>query len=1545
MAVSVFTPSSLHIPFRIFVVAALVWVAGLQTGSAQGTAPATTPAEAPAPGPTVAARFPEKRKDFMNKFQEFMTASKRPDLEESYAVFNKLESSGAFSDYDMKRIVAMSNLLAGEQKLGAFPYFKNYVDALSAARMAPDTALFGRWHTALERAFAALPKGRVKPIAAFLEFSADFMEQRALRVGEIGSATWRIQNGTFEFVFDKDVPILECRGVDLIGLRKRDSIVVWKTNGSYFPYEGKWKGKGGTINWAGTGLDSTVYAELTSYHMESIKTILNCDTANLVYPLYFGTKRMAGSLEHNIYVDAKGNAPFPRFESFDKNITITRIGDGIEYVGGFRLAGSSFYGYGTNSRPAQLTINNNRNQRVFYGTSHLFIVKRGQNVVAEDVTANLFMGEDTLYHPDVNFRVDLNTDKPEIGGIIYLTRGNKGTEKNPFYSTYYKMNLGTDKVAWFLNKDSLEIGSRTNTAKGVELTAAFESNEYYSRREYDKMQMIADKNPISTLYILYLERGRDTISDNDFATVINPKFDYSSIQSLLAQMAADGFINYNFDQHKMIIRPKLKHYALASQGKKDFDNIRILSTSTNTNAQLNLKNRETRINEVGKVELSLKQRVAFIPYERQVTLLKNRDMRFNGRLFAGFALFEGKNQYFNYDAFQMEFDSIQHLDFYLPTGLKDADGQPTATAMNSTVERVSGFVLVDAPRNKSGRDTSLRIFPSLQSKRNSFVYYDQKTTQNGAYKRDSFYFKLDPFSFNSLDNYTKEQLRFKGELIPATIFPKFRETIVVREEDKSFGFVHKTPEKGYSTYSDKGNFTGELDLSNKGLVGKGKLEYLTADMESKDLVFKPKQTTGTAEKFFMEEARNVAVPTPQAKGEKVSINWLPFRDTLYVESKAKAFELFKAPGYTHKGIFTLTPKGLKGRGEFEWEGGKLISKVISYGPFQAYSDTADLQIKALQGKGVAFDSKNIKGELDFDKQAGDFKANSEAATTTLPLDQYMTSMNEFTWDMKGQTITFKADEKKPGRFISIDPDQDSLSFSGKTAFYDMKSNELRIGSVDSLKSADAYIFPDSAKVEISPGGKMQKFENAIIVADTVNRYHTITRATVEIGGKKFYKATGFYQYNLPGGKNQEIFFNNIVGERRGPGTPRTKNVLTTAEGQTSDTADFRIDIKTLYKGKIIMEAKKTNLRFEGFAKLDADTVVSSSWFMINADVDKNNPVIRIKNTKDEEGNPLIAGFYLSKEFGQMYPRILAPAYARVDRPIMDCEGYFKYDAKNDRFIFGDSAKLYGTSLRGARMSFENKLRTVQGEGPVTLGSGLKYMKVKAAGRMKSDYNTYTDSTGYQVSGELMTGIELTLPKSLMDLMVADIKAASFDAPAAIYTSQTPFYQAALSEFITEEKDRAEALAQLQSNLIALPKKDNKFAFVLGRHPVQWNSEYQSFITTEDKIPVISVQDVAIAKTMTVFAEYKMPTSQDDRFYLYVKASPDLWYFFGYQPTEGSAVLNVVSSSVRFNDLLAGLKTKETQIKMPGGDLYEIVPANPSMAEAFLNRVRSGRAQK
>ncbi len=1500
-------------------------------------------------GNLTAQKFPETTNEFVDKLGEFMTFSKRPDMEESFAVFKKMHKAGGFPEYEMKHIITVANLL-GNQNLPSFPYFKNYLNAIVAAKNDADTTLFRRWHTFAEASISSLEKGRTKSVGLFLEFSVDFMEQRALKTGEGGSATWRIKGGKFEFKYTDREPSILCTGVDLIGTRKTDSITVYETNGRYLPFDQIWTGEGGKISWEEAGMDPSIYALLTTYRVETQKPLFHCDTVTFYYPLYF-KEGIKGSLEDNIVVRPRSNSAkadslrdvqYPRFQSFEKVLKINRIGDNVEYIGGFRLAGNSFFGYGTVKEPAQMTIYNKRHEKVFHGNAELFVIRRGQSVVAENVDAKLFMDNDSLFHPAANFRIDIPKQ------VITLTRGDKGSSQNPFYSSFYNMNLNAEKISWHLNSDSLEIGGHTGI-KGVAQKVEFESSNYYDPTVYLQMQGLASINPVSTLYALWLKTDRDKddngriVTDNEFAMEINPKFDYSSIQTLLAQMVQEGFINYYFSRHEIELRDKCLHYALASQGKKDFDAINIISESTKANAQLNLKTKETEIFEVKKVELSQRQRVALIPNENELTLLKNRDMRFGGRLYAGLALFQGQNMSFVYDKFEVDFDSVRHLDFFIPTGETDKRGEPIANGMSSNIEHLSGALLVDAPNNKSGKE-DLSIFPSLQSKKFSYVYYDQPQTQRGVYKRDSFYFRLDPFSFNGLDSYTKDQLKFNGQLFPATIFPPFKESIIVRDEDKSFGFIHKTPMAGYPTYTKKGNFTGALDLSNKGLLGKGKLEYLTADIESEDLIFRPKQTTGRAKRFFMEEDRANKVKVPQAKGEDVSVNWLPFKDSMYVESKEKDFELFKASGYTHKGMLILTPSGLKGRGEFEWTEGKLTSKIISYGPFQASVDTGNLEIKSLDQNGIALDSRNIDGDLDFDIQKGQFKANLQTATTTLPLDKYRTSMNEFTWDMKAKTIKFKADPNKPGKFVSIDPSQDTLAFEGKTALYDMKTNLLSIGGVKQIISADAYIYiPDTSDIYIQPGGRMRTIYNAQIVADTISKYHTINRATVDIGGKKLYKATGFYQYNIPG-YNQEVFFQDIQGKYQ---TIEASNrrVQTYATAEIPEKDSFRVDVKTLFKGDMILNSSDQNMTFKGYAQLNASKLPKTNWFTLQTEIDRKDPLMRIKLAKDPEDNPMVTGFYLSRETGEMYPRIMLPALQRVDRAIMDCKQVYKYEPANDRFIFGDSLKVLGKSDVGPKLIFDNRVATVQAEGPLNIGSGLQMMKIKAAGRLKSDYNSVTDSTYFSVTGEMISAFEMPIPPKLIELMLSEIKAAAFDAQPAVYNTNMAFYQPALHEFVSDEKDWAETEANARLNAVLLPKKDDNFAFVLGRQAVTWNKEYSSFFTLEDRVPLISIAGQPINKSLNIMVQYKMPTTGDDALGIYIKPSADLWYLFVYQNTDEGGALSITSGSERFLALLNSLKGKDIKMKMPNGKTIEVIPVDAGEGPKFVNKVKNGRLKE
>ena len=141
--------------------------------------------------------------------------------------------------------------------------------------------------------------------------------------------------------------------------------------------------------------------------------------------------------------------------------------------------------------------------------------------------------------------------------------------------------------------------------------------------------------------------------------------------------------------------------------------------------------------------------------------------------------------------------------------------------------------------NKSGRQ-DFPEYPKFISNEKTYVYYDRPDVYNGIYKRNSFYFEVDPFELDSIKGYSRDNLRFKGTLYSADIFPPIKETLVLRKNDFSLGFNTRTGPVGLPLYSGKATFWHEIDLSNQGLRGSGRIEYLAANMNPDYLIFFPK---------------------------------------------------------------------------------------------------------------------------------------------------------------------------------------------------------------------------------------------------------------------------------------------------------------------------------------------------------------------------------------------------------------------------------------------------------------------------------------------------------------------------------------------------------------------------------------------------------------------------------------------------------------------------------------------------------------------------------
>lgn len=1478
--------------------------------------------------------FPEERSAFIKQFKDFFTKSKSKQMEKFFDDFEDyFKASITEEEFPVFRDVCNEML---DKRMSANPYFKNYLTVvLSIKQNETEGAKLNEWNTLTLTMLKEIKNRKLKPFKDYLKFSESFFSKKALRYSKQGMK-WYYEADSYVMDIEEGVPFVEFEKLNLVGSRGRDSLTIFDTKGQYFPTQEKWKGSGGKATWE--KLDQPdVYCLLNEYEIEGKKSLYQAKNVKLIYPSLFPGEEIEGDFEDKVVVRNKSReGSYPRFSSYDKILKINGIGEGIEYTGGFRLEGNTVYGSGDKENPAKIEVRNGGKLSI-RATTQLFKIRKSERIAGEQVKVTLYFDQDSIYHPSVNLKYDIPTKD------LNLSRGKRGSDRNPFFDSYHQVNINADKIDWNLVNDSLLIGKKQFGIGNGKDEVTFESLKFYDEKYLLRIQNISDVNPIVSLKVLSDELGVREIEARDFALKLNPKFDTPNIESLLYEFVSSGFIDYDIDAEMIYVKDKIFHYADAMAKKTDFDAIKLVSVSEkDANAVFSMKDRSLTANNVVDLEISQLQKVAIKPANKSITMKKNRDMDFNGKIFAGFSSLEGKDFHFDYEKYIMELDSVRYFDLFVPTEAKDEKGRPISISIASRIEHTNGVLLVDAPDNKSGAN-DIDLFPSFNTKDYSYVYYDKRSIYDGVYKRDSFYFKLDKFSFNSLDNFTKNDIHFKGNLVSAEVFPDIKETLLLQEEDQSLGFTTQTPSAGLPTYQAKGNYKGEIHLSNKGMLGKGTISYLTSSTDSEDILFKPKQMTATARLFDLAEDRKGAIEVPQAHGEEVSIDWKPYQDSMYITTKEdKPFELFKENDHTILGSLILTPDGLRGNGKMTWSKGSLASKLIKYGSYSADSDTSSLTITAVGSSEIALSTNNVNSKLDFDKQVGHIEANEKGNFTNLPYNQYKTSLTTFDWDMSKDAVTFKTTPGELGSFVATGKNRDSLHFDGETAFYDLKSNELKIGGVPIIKTCDAIVYTDDGKLEIFKGGKMSTLENCKIVCDTVTKNHIINRATVDIEGKKSYKAKGFYEYNIKGRK-QEIQFDNIIGKRYGKGKRSEKKTRTTAKGEVLESDNFYIDLKTEFRGEITLTGDKKPLDFEGFARLDSDKMRDREWFSINSEGDKNDLVIGYDEPKNYEGYKLYTGLYLSKESAYLYPRVMMPKYLRKDRAIVEAKGFFKLDEVKDEFIFGDSLKVLSNSKKGSKITFSNKDGSFKAEGKLNIGDQLKYIEIDAAGEARSMFPSAQDSTirgpfGYQVEADMMAGIKSFIPKNMLEFIIADIKSSSFDARGVDFTDAA-FYEKALSEYIADTTLLDRTIARMRTEFkLGIPKKQNPYSFLFGKMPMKWDPDYQSFVSKKDQIGLISIAGEEVNVTLKAFIEFKMPSNGDDRLYIYLKSPSDTYYFFGYK----GGILNVVSNNTKFNDLVINAKKKDRILKMSDGEVVELQYVEPSTAERFVRRAQASK---
>jgi len=1450
-------------------------------------------------------------KELNDYFYDFSVNKK--EAEEYVKEFSKIWKSPEFSSTYKKAAYKTCNLML-QRKLKPYPNFMSYLNAMTNyinSDLSSET--FTNWQVCIEKIFVSK---NLKSFADFLEMSENLFLNNTFYKSP--NYSYRSQQSNFKFEYDS-IPKVIFPEFTLVGTNPRgDSIMIEKVSGNYYPSSTKFIGKGGKLSWERTGTGNDVYASLKKVNLDCKTGGYSSDSAIFYGKQYFD-KPQTGKILDKI-VTENGDPTYPRFESYAKRLVVKNIYPNVDYDGGFSIRGDKFIGSGNSQNPAKIIFTRN-NLKFLEITAKAFAITK-EKINAKPASVKFFLEKDSIVHPSLSFVYQVETK------LLTLLRTDDGLDKSPYFNTFHKVDMYFERLLWKIDEPKVDFGFLPNN---TEAEAYFESQDFFN---FQRMAVIKGQesiNPVQRMVDYSLANNKLLkFTVVDFAKYL--KYLAIDLRPTIFRMANFGLILFEPETDIVTIKPRLFDYIKNVNHERDHDIITIHSAIPNqANATMSLVNNsyDLTIRGVENILLSDTQKVFMFPKKKELVLKKNRIIEFSGVLASGKFEFHGKGFVFDYDMFKVKMATIDSMRIFVVSREPDIDGNYPFKRVQSVIESSNGELRIDAPKNHSGfRKAS--TFPQFQSFKESYTYYDRRTTFKGVYKRDKFYFKLDPFSMDSLDNFRNEGIVFDGEFSSAGILPTIREKLIL-QKDYSLGFIGKTPVGGYDVYGGKGKFENEISLSNRGLRADGDLTYVTSTTKSKDFIFFPDSMNTLANSFEVKEQTD-PIEFPQVYGDTVFVHWIPYKDLMNATNKASAFKTYNTKA-TFIGRYSLSPQELRGNGTTDLIKADLQAVNILFKRTKFFSDTANFHLKALDGQGLTFASENVNSKIDFDKRFGDFVANGKGSTVRFPKNQYYAYMDRFKWFMDSEELQLGDETKKLDantengldlegpEFVSVNPTQDSLRFIAPAARYDTRNYIIKTLNVPYINVADARIFPDSGSVIIRKNAVIDTLKNAIILANSVTKFHTIRNVTANINGRKSYLAKGEYQYLDENNKPYLIKFNKIEPDVTGQ---------TVSEGEIKESENFKFNDYFSFAGKVLLFASSQFLAYDGGTTIVHKCgKIGKAYLKFYGEINPKEILIPLpENATDVNDKAVGSAIIYSPDTNMVYSSFVSAKGGRKDIDVISANGFLGYNKAKGEYIITNAEKFVEQSLPGNYVSLNTSNCQVYSEGKMNLGADLGQVKLNSFGI--ATHNSINDSATF----ELMTTIDFFMDKSALNKMFSEMEIFLNTHKPVDFNN--PIINKGFVELLGKEKgDKAISDLNLYGTIKRFPDEFEK-TLLISNLNLRYDKTSRSFISVgEIGIGAINKKEI-YRKTPGIIQIKKQKGG--DVLTMYFEFDPSTWYFFTYF----KGVMSVVSSNAEFNNIIKNLKPNDRKQDLPKGEKgqdYQFTTCAPAKRDQFLRKIK------
>lgn len=1405
---------------------------------------------------------------FINELEAYLNTATKREVKDLGEEFSGHYRSGKFTAQQKTQIIKQSNemLNAGCQ---LSPDFEGYLQTINALVSNNYMNKFDGWHKTLS---AALKKSK-DDFQKFLVVSKNIFSENKILV--LGGYTWVSSNADAELIVEKE-PLFQFKKLDLICYTPGDTFELYNTSGKFYPSKNLWIGKGGKIDWTRVGLDSNrVYANIKNYKIDLTNGELIADSSTF-YNLDISGKPMLGKVTDRPMGKSQGEKSiYPQFEGYFTTFTGASYGK-AKFKGGFGMRGALVIGRGNTTQKAELWFTFKSKPFLKIQSPEFFV--RENRISVEKAEVTIYLDKDSIYHPQLSFNYLIDKDR------LTLYRDNKmGMSSAPFMDNYHNVEFFVDEIRWDLNSPKIELDNISG-----DVPAIFESINYFRDINYERLGSVLSYNPLQRIK-KYCEDRKITSFDLETYRAVF-KSNLSEMRTQMIDLNDKGFINFDAANNMVYVKRKLIDYVNAHNGRTDYDAIVFKSIISGLpNAHISLINNDLVVQGVPKFFFSDSQNVYILPRDQVITMKKNRNMDFSGKLRAGMADFYGSNFAFDYNNFRIRLNNVDSLKFLYPD-----DSVGMMRHVKSVLQNIYGTLEIDYPYNKSGRRKYPK-YPVFTSEVGSQVYYDYPTTMKGTYDRNRFYFNVDPFTLDSLADLNLYTLALGGTFHSGGILPEMKQEIYL-QPDKSLGFFIPNDETTkYNLYGGKGSAMMDLRLSNDGLIGDGTLSYLASRTSSHRFEFMLDSMNSNS--YMFENDRTSLFPTV-IKSPNVFNHWIPYQDTMFITNKGEPMKI-AYDGAKLYGTIILTPKAMNAKGNMDIEGGKIEASLFELKPVEVLSDDAIFkQMNPKDTSQVAFATTKVKAYVNLEQKFAEFTyKNFPGINNTFILNNYVGSFEKLRWEMVEKTLEFKgpvnANKFQAASYLlSKKGLQDSLQYGAGSAKLTLNDYVMTVSKIPFIYIADSKLFPDSGKVIIRENAEMDLLINAKIKADTINNYHELDKVTVKVNGRTDIIGAGNYTYLDRNKKPQTFYFDKIY--------VTDKKYI---EGKTliPDTNNFMVGPKIAFRGNTILHSYDKNLEYNGFFKaIHQQFLPKTDWFKSAAIINPDSVYITATPPLTNlNRQTLTNGFFVSNDSSHVYPALFARKRNLNDQELLKCEGTLTYNEKFDELRFGPYGKVFGNDKRGNFMAMSESKKIIYGEGKFNFGYATSGFSMNSAGYCT--YNLADTTFGMRLSVIIQALIPDLAQKAMLDSLTEQSNGASTD-----------FYDRRVVKISIPELVEEKSFKRLGDNMV--DELSGKYmdelqkTFFFTDVTLVWNQTKRAFVSQGD-LGLRSIEKSLIERKINGKIEITKRRGGDD-FVMYLQHANGSWYYFKYQ----KGTMAVVSSDKFFNDAVKEGQEKISKLK-------------------------------